>query len=366
MAKLAENVEGDDVAWAARNEHWLARPHKPDGYHRDRSSALAPLVLCGHGVSLRVEKGTLAIRNGFTHYPQVAETFRFFKGDRALPPRIIMLDGSGSLSFDVLTWLSEQGVPLIRIGWQGDVVSVVGSTGAAYLPDRIMWQIETRGDPEKRLAFCCDLITEKLRSSITTLRTSIPDTPARVGAIATAELVIDRLQRRQVRTVMDVLLAEARAASAYFLAWRGLPLRWKGLKQAPVPDAWLTATTRRSFSLRNRTTNRHSTHPVNAMLNYAYAILHSQVQVDAVSSGYDPDRGIMHESRSDSRALVLDLIEPRRPMIDAVILKFVATNAFAAADFIITKDGVCRLSPQLARRAAALSVSKLPQSSTSE
>ena len=58
----------------------------------------------------------------------------------------------------------------------------------------------------------------------------------------------------------------------------------------------------------------------------------------------------MHESRSDSAALVLDLMELRRPMVDAAVLKFIAAERFAAADFVVRTDGVCRLAPQLARR----------------
>jgi hypothetical protein len=78
------------------------------------------LILAGHGVSLRIEAGTLLIRNGFTHYPQKRKTYRFFKGDSDLPPRIIMLDGSGSITFDVLTWLNEQNVPLVKIDRTGN------------------------------------------------------------------------------------------------------------------------------------------------------------------------------------------------------------------------------------------------------
>jgi hypothetical protein len=33
------------------------------------------------------------------------------------------LDGSGSISFDVLDWLAEQEIPLIRISWTGEVVT---------------------------------------------------------------------------------------------------------------------------------------------------------------------------------------------------------------------------------------------------
>ena len=67
---------------------------------------------------------TLLVRNGFTHYPQKQETYRYFKADPDLPPRIIMLDGSGSITFDVLTWLNEQKVPLVKIDWTGNVAMV--------------------------------------------------------------------------------------------------------------------------------------------------------------------------------------------------------------------------------------------------
>ena len=338
------------IGWTDRNEHWLAQSRKTRAVRAARERPREPLVLCGHGVKLSVHHGALIVRNGFTHYPQQQETRRLFKGDRTLPPRIIMLDGSGSVSFDVLAWLGEQNIPLIRIGWQGDVISTIGGPGSAYLPERIAWQTATRNDPEARLSFCCDLIAEKVRNSVTTMRTALPNTPARVAAIEVAEIVAARLDRRQVRSVMDIHMAEARAAAAYFRAWRGMPLRWKGLRQRSVPDRWLTAETRRSYSLRIRSTNRNATHPVNAMLNYGYAVLHSQVQTGLVADGYDPARGVMHESRPDSRAFVLDMIEPRRPAVDAAILKFVAANSFSASDFAIRSDGVCRLAPQMAKR----------------
>ena len=90
------------------------------------------------------------------------------------------------------------------------------------------------------------------------------------------------------------------------------------------------------------------------MLNYAYAVKLAQIQIDVVADGYDPILGIMHNTKKGSPALVLDLIEPERPRIDARILEMVATRKFSAADFIVKRDGVCRLSPQLARAVATL------------
>src|ERR1700757_1320738 len=89
---------------------------------------------------LRIDNGALLVRNGFTHYPQALDERRYFRGDRNRPSRIIVIDGSGSVSFDVLAWLSEQAIPLIQIDWRGNVVSVLAS-GYGFNPERVAPQL---------------------------------------------------------------------------------------------------------------------------------------------------------------------------------------------------------------------------------
>jgi hypothetical protein len=169
---------------------------------------------------VRVENGALTIQNGFTNYPQQREIIRYFRGDVSLPERIILLDGSGSISFDVLSWLAEQKVSFIRID--------------------------------------------------------------------------------------------------YHLAG-----------------------------------NRNAAHPVNAILNYAYAALESEIRIKAVSNGYDPTIGIMHEGSDGSSKFIFDFMEPERPRVDRAVLEFVKAHVFNPSDFVIRTDGVCRLNPEMARMLVA-------------
>jgi len=342
--------EIDDEAWAERNAHWAAAS-QPRGYRGRRKRQDQPLILCGHGVTLRIDRGTLAIGDGFTHYPQERRSYRFFKGDLNLPPRIIMLDGSGSLSFDVISWLSEQNVPLIRADYQGDVASVIGGSGFAADPERLRWQVETRNDRERRLEFCCDLIAQKLRNSLRTITEVLPDSSQRQIAIARAEGGISTLGRRAVGSVDEVREIEMRAAAAYFTAWGGVALKWRSLWKYPIPDDWLAIGSRRSMR-RPMANNRNATHPANAILNYAYAMLRSEVHISALANGYDPRRGILHHDRDDdasATAFVFDMMEPGRPLVDHAVLKFLSTTPLTGADFVLRADGVCRLAPQLAR-----------------
>ena len=118
------------------------------------------------------------------------------------------------------------------------------------------------------------------------------------------------------------------------------------------PDEWRTLGPRSSrFQL---TGNRNAAHPVNAILNYAYAVMQSQVQIKAVADGYDPMLGIMHYERDGSPAFVFDLMEPERPNVDRAVLSFLKSEALHPADFTIQEDGVVRLNPELARAVAAL------------
>ncbi len=58
---------------------------------------------------------------------------------------------------------------------------------------------------------------------------------------------------------------------------------------------------------------------VNAMLNYAYAIIRSCVARGAVTAGWHPSLGIHHHNTYNPQCLVDDLMEPFRPLGDYVV-----------------------------------------------
>lgn len=263
-----------------------------------------------------------------------------------------MLDGSGALTFDVMTWLSEQSIPLVRLDYQGAAVSVVGGNGFAVDLDKVRWQVETRNDPIKRLAFSSELIAAKFRSSLTTLRDVAPESVARHAAVATTEAGIDRIQNGGVGSIEELRTLEAVVAARYFAAWKGVPLKWQSRWKHPVPDEWLTIAPRQTSGKGRFVSNRNAKHPVNAMLNYAYGLLASQVHVEALAAGYDPRRGIMHHDRDDADAFawVFDLMEPRRAQVDAAVFGFLMHTPLTGVDFVVRVDGVCRVGSQLARR----------------
>ena len=66
----------------------------------------------------------------------------------------------------------------------------------------------------------------------------------------------------------------------------------------------------------------------------------------------------MHHDRDagDAFAWVFDMIEPRRALVDAAVLKFAFRTPLTGADFALRSDGVCRLAPRSARHVASLAV----------
>jgi CRISPR-associated endonuclease Cas1 len=173
-------------------------------------------------------------------------------------------------------------------------------------------------------------------------------------ALAKASSGIERLSREAFADMNTIFAIEGECASAYFRSWHGLPVSWKGVARRPVPDEWHAYNWRSSRATGVKAENRNASHPVNAMLNYAYAVKLAQLQINAIAVGYDPTIGIMHNSNRGSPAWVLDMIEVERSAVDAAVLQLVRDHTFSPADFTVRTDGVCRVSPQLARTLASL------------
>ncbi len=66
--------------------------------------------------------------------------------------------------------------------------------------------------------------------------------------------------------------------------------------------------------------------PPNNLLNYGYAILRAMVARSLVGSGLLPTLGIHHRNQYNSYCLADDIMEPYRPYVDELVLKFVNAN----------------------------------------
>lgn len=345
QSSLIRSSLTDDTDWQLRCEHWSVPIPKQKRTGRPARHVNEPLILTGHGLRLKVDQGSMVVSGGFTHYPQKASEHRFFPGDRRMPSRIIILDGSGSLTLDVMTWLAERNIPLVRVDWRGNAVTILGNSNGLD-PDRVRSQLSTAGADALRVAI--SLILSKLRNCLDTLAT-LPDSVERTRAVEKHKREITLLKRAPPRSLGKLLGIEGTSAASYFLAWQAVRLKWKRLKSRPIPVDWLSFGQRTS-NKGKKGYNIDATHPVNALLNYAYAILESHVRIRVIAKGFDPKIGYLHAYKENRDSLVLDLMEPLRPIVDRVIIRFVQEQVFHPADFTLRPDGVCRLNPELARR----------------
>ena len=256
-----------------------------------------------------------------------------------------MLDGDGHLTFDVLAWLSEQSIPLIQIDWMGTVVTVAGATG--YGADRKLAAAQAAAKGNGRaIAIAVGLVRQKLEAAAVTIDGLLPlcETPKLSAEFLREE--IRKIDTAPPKSIGEILGIEGRVAARYFGAIRDLPLKWKGTGAKPISDDWRQIGSRLS-PLSKR--NRDAVHPFNSMLNYGYSMLENQVRVAVISAGLDPTIGCLHSSYDEQHALVFDLMEPLRPVVDRRVLDLVHRYTFSPGDFTLTVDGICRLNPQLAR-----------------
>jgi len=88
--------------------------------------------------------------------------------------------------------------------------------------------------------------------------------------------------------------------------------------------------------------------PINALLNYGYAILESMVRKDINTIGLDVSIGYLHEIAPSKHPLVYDLQELFRYAVDYSVIEFLETK-LKKLDFITTENYHIRLKPNTAK-----------------
>jgi CRISPR-associated protein Cas1 len=342
-----EHAQRDSIACLAAGNRYEGLTAKLLPAERARGDGRT-LILAGYGAGLRVERDALIVTEGHTHYPQTPLVHTLYRGVHDVA-RIVCVNAHGSCSFPAVQWCAEQGITLMLLDRSGSLLSTLTPDAAADARlRRSQYFAQATGQD---VPICQERLRCKLRAQRATLA-SHPDLPGHVHALDVLDTAFAWLTLPELppwlMSVDMVRTYEARTARAYFSAWDGWPLRWDKAGAKRVPPHWKAARDR-SSPLAPGSNARHAVDPLNAVLNYAYALLEGQCRQALTRLGFDVACGFLHLDKSGRDSLVYDLVECERGTVDGLVLDFLARTTLHYGDVLSITDGSCRLHPQLAR-----------------
>jgi CRISPR-associated endonuclease Cas1 len=320
------------------------------------------LVITGYGAGLRVERGALVVQQGYTHAPQRVQTHILHRALHDVD-RIICCAPKGALSFDALSWCTAQDITVTILTADGQHQATLGPAPKADARlRRAQYQAPASG---LDVVLCRELLRRKTTAQLATLETH-PDLPGSAEAADWLHTALAWLALPEspvwLGTVDQVRFYEAWLARLYFHAWKGWGLRWGKADVKRVSPHWLVARERSSPLASGNA--RHAVDPLNAVLNYAYSCLEGQARQALEAHGFDVACGFLHVDKDGRDSLAYDLMECWRGAVDGLVLDFLARTVLHVGDFVQTREGGCRLHPQLAR--AVVAVCRVPQATITE
>jgi len=237
---------------------------------------------------------------------------------------IVFGPSGGLISTGAVRWCNEHDISVIVLDYHGNMVSATAAMNADNLKVR---RAQFFADP---IVMGSAILQQKIAGAL------------RIGK--QSEFTYGRAmnQIRSANSMERLLQIEANAALDYWSRWR-FPMRFK---PRGWPASWSEFANRVSGISGSP---QHATHPVNAMLNYAYSIVAGLCVRSLFAVGFDPCFGFLHVERQGRYSLAYDLLELLRPEIDNAILPWIASRRWSRADFPVTKSGIVRVHSNLTR-----------------
>ena len=299
------------------------------------------LLLDGHGVRVSVDRGHLSLSDGLGSHRRLR---RLSRADRTVR-RVVVLGQSGHITLEAITWCTAVGISLTHLDSAGRVLLTAG--GKQHQDPRLRRSQALAPTSPTGLAISIGLLVAKLEGQAAFCNENLR-LPSAAAAIQ--DLAADLADADSIARCREL---EAAAANVYFGAWAGrVRTKFTSRDTDRVPEHWHTFTARRS-PLQNSKTSRKASDPINAMLNYAYALGEAECVLALRAVGLDPGLGIVHTDKPNRDSLALDLLEPLRPVIERRVLEVLQARHLRASDFHETPDGTCRLLAPLTHDLAA-------------
>ncbi|MCL5404582.1 MAG: CRISPR-associated endonuclease Cas1 [Candidatus Marsarchaeota archaeon] len=290
-----------------------------------------PLLISGFGTNISVDKRRLIIQNKLDnqrheYYPHQ------IKHDS------VIVDGhTGSISFEAMRWLVKHNISITMLNWNGNLLSVTLPKETVSSKLRLR-QYEIYKDEKRRYGIAYPIIKEKVKQSINLL-SELSKYYSEIDA-NTISSESNKESIFKLKTTYDyrnLMMYEGRIADIYW---------------SQIINVFNKMCPEFKFVSRNNTLNSHNRNAsdeINALLNYGYAVLESEVRKDLNSIGLDSSISFLHELSNSRASLVYDVQELYRWLVDLSVIQLLEEKRLKKADFIVTENYNIRLRESTAK-----------------
>ncbi len=259
-------------------------------------------LLRGYGVAIHLKDNHVILKNGIDVLSNKSEKEEWFVTQ--IPYEKIVISGRGYVSTEAIKLLSEKNINVILTDTYGNLISSMNHTmSSATSTGYRIGQYDTFRDPDKVQYLRKWILTEKLTSQINFLK-SLEREDLYKG-ISQLEQYLKQIEN--FKEYRDFLTAESRCGHIYFNNY------------AKLFDPKYKFESRHGGGI--RLSNRYASDVINALLNYGYTVLAGEIAKFVNGLGLDPYYGFYHKPHSSFQALVYDLIEPFRWLVEYSVYK---------------------------------------------
>ena len=310
-------------------------------------STVKRIVVMSGNIDIRASGGRLKLRYGLALGDTVTE--EWLSRGTCDVEHIVILGKSGTITLDAIQWAMDMEITVSMLDYQGNLVTDM-------LPKEhispIVKQRQACASPQMQRRLAIGLLQEKFEGQLKNLR-GLETEKLTVGTKQAVKRGIEQFRGIQggllrCQNPEQMIEVEAQAGRAYWGAFDAVPLKWKITATKTIPEHWLTIGSRISPKSDN---GRFAVTPFHACLNYLYGCLESRIKRYCIAYRLDMDFPVLHSyARTNRSGLIYDIMEPIRPSVDRLLYRFISKTTLKISDFFETRQGVCKVMPELASK----------------
>ena len=292
-------------------------------------------LLRGYGVSISLKNNHLVLKNGQNDITGISDQEEWFVSK--IPYEKIVISGKGYVSTEAKSLLNQNNINVILTDTYGNPISFMNGAMISNISIKYrMGQYDTFRNPVKVLHLQKWILKEKIQSQINFFKSlkniSLQD------AISTLENYYSQIDSKT--NLKDLIRIEAGSGRHYFLNYSKL-----------IPEKY-GFQSRRGGGLAN--SKRYASDIINALLNYGYTVLAGEIAKFVNGMGLDPYYGFYHKQDTSFQALVYDMIEPFRWLVESTVLGIANIqdhgSQIRVKNYTHTKDGFVVMDDSLIKR----------------